>query len=351
MSYINDGKYYLVRQNDIETEVIKLNEKWYLDNGNDILRRGNDISSIDLVTSKFSSLDELRNRMTKNGYINEIDKLFIVSSHNFSNKEYVNEFDFIFKGKHTDVLKKLANERLLKERIDTEKVKNVMYEFITKIFTDDTFYEFMTSGFNKIEPNFIELIMEYKKNHKEYSKSDYSIMYKLGNRLESYTFIRNIIAAWNSYDELINKYNNDPDKIRKIINDYIENKNNNKKKTEPIREKINKNYIEGQMNMEDWVKENNSDVSIKDMFKENPCNKEDDYFKDIHDLENEVNNSDFDSPILQDLQSRGIDKLDMVSYLKTEDIQKLSDKDRYKLGMIDIIEYKNSVNNDGKRYN
>lgn len=343
MDYINNGNHYLVKQNDVETEVIKLNEKWYLDDGKNILKRANDISSIDLVTSKFNNMNELRNRMIKNGYIKENDKLFVVSSHSFNNKEYVSEFDFVFKGKHTEALNKLATERLNSGTIDESTVKNIMYEFITKLFTDDAFFKFITSGFNKIEPNFIENILEHKKKNLEHSKSDYSLIYKLGDRLKSYTFIRNIIATWNSYDELVYKHDND---AKKIIDGYLESKN--KKDANPIRKKINKNYVEGQMDMDDWIKYNTT--SIKEMFSENPTNN-DDYFKDIHDLENELKNSDFDSPMLHDLQSRDIDKFEMISYLKTEDIQKLSEKDRYKLGLIDIIEYKNLVNNNGKRYN
>ena len=348
MSYLNDGKYYLIKQNENETNRIPLNEKWFLKDGKDILREGNDIASIDLITMKFKNMDEMKARMIKNGYIKKGDNLFIVSSNKFNNKEYVSEFDFIFKGRFSFLMEKISTDRLTTGRIHKSDSEKIVKELLGKMYKNNLFYEFMTNAFTEIDPSFVEKVMRFKKEAPNYYST---LIYQLGNRERNYSFIRNIVATWHIYDFLIQKHYGEEIKPNDLINDYLEIKGTKNK--EKIREKLNKNYVEGQMNMNEWLEKNSNEkenLSIREMFSENiTSNDSDDYFKEIHDLEREVKNSPFDSPLLNDLKNEGLNNFDIVEKLSSAEFQKLSMKDRYKLGMVDIITYKNTLH-DGKRY-
>ena len=72
MNYVNNGDYYLVaKYNDFGIDIIPINKKWYLGDKikDDNKSYKNDISSIDIVTTKFKNEQQMKKQMYKNGYI------------------------------------------------------------------------------------------------------------------------------------------------------------------------------------------------------------------------------------------------------------------------------------------
>ena len=70
MNYINNGKYYLIAKYDEEVHTISINQKWYLGNKTqDNFQTGNDISAIDIITTKFENEQQMKEQMFKNEYI------------------------------------------------------------------------------------------------------------------------------------------------------------------------------------------------------------------------------------------------------------------------------------------
>ena len=66
------NKYYLIARNKDTNDfkIIKLKKSWYSDDSNnDDVLKANPLEAIDLVTTKFSSEEEMIERMKKNGYI------------------------------------------------------------------------------------------------------------------------------------------------------------------------------------------------------------------------------------------------------------------------------------------
>ena len=67
MNYINNGKYYLIAKYDEEVHTISINQKWYLGNKTqDNFQTGNDISAIDIITTKFENEKQMKEQMLGN---------------------------------------------------------------------------------------------------------------------------------------------------------------------------------------------------------------------------------------------------------------------------------------------
>ena len=123
----------------------------------------------------------------------------------------------------------------------------------------------------------------------------------------------------------------------KIIKDYIEildSRNSRRLDYQKITEKTDKNNIEGQMTMDDFI-ELSYEEQMQQMYDESRSLKEAPYDdKNIEKLVNEY----------------GIEGV--FSRITSDYLKKLSLEDKYRLGLIgDYVEYKRLKRNNGKTHN
>ena len=337
MDYVNNGDYYLVAKYvGEEPDVIKLNQNWYLQNKKeDIFLSGNDISAIDIVTSKFENEEHMKEQMYKNGYLKskEVD-IYITHKHRHNGKEYINEYEIIYKSKEkrSDLLNSMAKMRLCNDYFDVNLTDNFMNQFLTKCKYNTSFKEFMISPFSTIDKYLIENILKKQ-------VPDYSLKYILKDKINTYPFIRNIISMWNIYDELYEKNKDLTGKelTNKLLEDYIEilnSRNSRRLDYQKIAKKIDKNNIEGQITMDEFLSEKLS---------------YDEQMEKLYDDEKTLVNSPFDDKHIGSLvEQYGL--FDAFSKIPADYLKKLSLEDRYRLGLIgDYTEYKRLKRNNGKQ--
>lgn len=338
MDYVNNGDYYLVAKYEGEEPVIiKLNQNWYLsEKKDDCFLAGNDISAIDIVTSKFESEEHMKEHMYKNGYLKSkgVD-IYIIHKHKNHGKEYINEYEIIYNNKHkekrSNLLNIMAKKRLYNEHFDTSLTDNFMNQFLTKCKFNLSFKEFMTSPFGTVDKYLVETILKKK-------VPDYSIKFLMRDKINTYPFIRNIISMWNIYDELYEKNKNltGRELIKKMTDDYIEmlnSRNSRRLDYQKIIKKTDKNNVEGQITMEEYLS--------KELSYEEEMQK-------MYDEANALANSPFDDKYIGTLvEQHGL--FEAFSHISADYLNKLSLEDRYRLGLIgDYTEYKRLKRENGK---
>ena len=337
MNYITNGEYYLIVKYKDEVDSIPLDQKWYL--GNKTIEEKkqfrNDISAIDIVTTKFENEQQMKEQMFKNGYIKSKDADIFITHKNKKNAiEYLNEFEIIYKNHEKkdrmQLLSNIGEKRLFGEPINDEELQLFMNKFITKLNNSESFREFMKNPYSTIDKRLKEEILKKQ-------KINFDLKYNFKNKIDTYPFIRNIISMWNIYDELYKKNNKltENELTKKIIKDYIERLNNRDSRSEYY-DKIKKlsdiNNIRGQITMNEL-----EELTYKKKL-EKMCQEA-----------RKIKEAPFDDQIIQILFDKG--GLDNVfSHLDKIDINNLSNGDKYRLGMKDYVDYLNCERN-GKRRN
>ena len=334
--------YYLVAKykNEKEPTIIALNTNWYLENNVDSFSRGNDISAIDIVTTKFNNLEQMKNRMFNAKYIKSKDvDIFITHKHKHNNKEYINEYELIFnigKEDRMKLLKKISKKRLENDDIKQSDTDDLMNRFLNKCYSRKSFYILMTNPYSKVDKFLIDKIMSNQ-------KLNYGIKYILKDKLTSYLTIRNIISMWNIYDELVKKYENidELELGKQITKDYLETLNDrNERRTyyPEIKQKTDKNYIEGQMHMNEFLEK--KEISYEEGMQQ------------LFDKDRELRESPFDDPYIQKLWDEG--GIDKAIQIPDELRKNATLEDRYRLGLVgDIVDYFNLKRNEknGTKHN
>lgn len=340
MNYINDGDYYLAaKYSDIGIDIIPINQKWYL--GDKILEENkkikNDISAIDIVTTKFENEEQMKEQMYKNGYIKEKNvDIFIIHKHKYNGKENINEYEIVYKNsekkERMQLLNDIAHKRLFNIEINAENADMFMNKFISKFNSSISFREFMKNPYSKVDKYFINQLLKS-------NKLGFDIKYNYQKKLETYPFIRNIISMWNIYDELEKKNANlhGTALATKIINDYIDilnSRNHRKKYYNSLLNTIDKDNIPGQITIDEYLSENSSyEDKMEIMINE----------------EKALMESSFDDKYIQMLYDKGgIDGV--FSNLNSSYLKKLSEGDRFRLGLINYVEYKRLKRENGRKY-
>lgn len=339
MNYITNGEYYLIAQYDDGVDTIPIKQNWYLENKTteEKTQYKNDISVIDIVTTKFENEQQMKEQMFKNGYIKSKNvDIFIVHKNKKNGTEYLNEYEIIYKNpekkERMQLLDNIGKKRLFGKPVNNEELQTFMNKFITKFNYSESFMEFMKNPYSTIDKYFQEELLKRK-------KINFDLKYNLKNKIDTYPFIRNIICMWNIYDELYKKNNNLTGKelTNKIIKDYIERLNNQysrHKYYDEIKKLIDKNNIKGQITMDDYLKE-------KLTYNEQLA-------KMYHEAQ-KIKEAPFDDQIVQILFDKdGINNV--FSHMSKIDVNNLSNGDKYRLGMMDYVDYLNSERN-GKRRN
>ena len=336
MNFIRNGSYYIVaKYRDFEKpEIIPLRQSWYLEDGINDFIYGNDIASIDLVTTKFSSIEGFKKLLNKEGLLkNNFVDLYIVHDHKYKGKKYLNTLELLFNQKdyRTELIDKMANNRLNNIETKQKDTENFYNRFFNKINTRESFKKFFTLPF---KPNNEYFSLEILKEQNAFKL-------KYSNVTKDYITTRNIVNMWNLYDTLSRKYD-DIDEIKKgnlLVTDYINTLNvrNNRRIDEgEIMKMIDKNQVPGQITMDDFL--NNVTTEKKEI----------DSVKALLIEEKRIRDEEpFDDPLLNDLSER-LTIYEMIEKLTSEQIKTLSPKDRLKLHMIDYVDYKNIISSGNK---
>lgn len=351
MNFIKNGNYYIIaKYRDFEKpEIIPLKQNWYLNGGQDEFIYGNDLAAIDLVTTKYSSIDAFKRMLIKEGILkNDFVDLYIVHKHKYNNQEYLNESELLFNKKdyRTDLVRKMANNRL--NNIETKQKDKDLEDFYNRFFNKIknrlSFKKFFTAPFRPNNEYISQEILTENEN-------PYSLKYKID--ITNYIYTRNTANMWNLYDTLIKKY---PDVNESTLGDYIVreyaymlNLRNNRRIDETeILKMIDKKQVIGQVTMEDYLK---SLQSKSDEIKEPVYDTVEDLAEQARKLRDEL----FDDPKLNVLAEK-YNIYEIVSMLDSKALNNLSPKDRFKLGLIDLINYRNIIDqqkrgaNGNKRY-
>ncbi len=231
------NKYYLIARNKDTNDfkIIKLKKSWYSDDSNnDEVLKANPLEAIDLVTTKFSSVEEMAGRMKNNGYIktSNVD-IFIVNKNKY-NQLIIN--DIIYNHNNSLLIKYLQSiaKALLKKDIKSEQDKiKYIYKELAEILFNDTNGSFSSFFYSKY-CNISETIKDFYEDC-ETSKDFKNVPYKNSWMLVSYLNIRNIVKLLNNFSK---KSENCTSYSRKLI-------------INEILKRIDENYIDGQFNLFD----------------------------------------------------------------------------------------------------
>lgn len=231
-----------------EVQVIELNSSWYLDDSKkDVFYRKNFLETIDLVTTRFKSREEMITRMRDNGYIRSSDAdVYIASKRKYNGKSLIKIYEVIYNPKNDsriaefrDIAKASLGNNFSSE---IDKVKRVFDKLAAKVFYNGEFRDYLKSGFTNIYQQLMEMYV-YSDN----VKPAYNVKYENYWSLSSYLTVRNIIEAMNRFD----LFDYESDKVDSNIEFLNENGVWRKAVEEELLVKLDKDYIEGQYSLFD----------------------------------------------------------------------------------------------------
>ena len=204
--------YMLVARNkkDNSFKILGIKESWYNANGDDkTLSYKNTLGSIDLVTTRFTSREEMQARLIDKGYLVDGDYDFFVASKTRSGSANPVKFQEV-------IYRPEKNERMAEFRTvaaashtgrlneANDKVLRIFNKLLTKAYHRGDFYHMIQNGYTALPKKLVDALEGVRNN----DDVPYSLKYQERWALESYPTIRNIIEALNRYDLLTAKYSN-----------------------------------------------------------------------------------------------------------------------------------------------
>lgn len=242
-------KYYLIaRDRDTNSfSVVKLKEKWYKFHGSDEKIRGHLLSDIDLVTTRFSSEEEMANMMYQNGYILSVNvDCYIVSLSSYHGKEYIKTKEVLYRSHDS---KRIDDLRMIAKYYSNPNsyphpsglVDHLLDKFCTKAFYNEEFRHFVLFSLDTLPKN----ITRY------FQKSDdlppYRMKYESSWAKDNYSVLRSMIEAFERFDIFTGK-----DRQGQYMN-YLNSRNPYRKKIEDqIKRQIDPKNVEGQISLMDY---------------------------------------------------------------------------------------------------
>lgn len=244
--------YCLVARNkkDNSFKIIGIKECWYNANGDtEILSYKNTLASIDLVTSRFKSREEMQKRLIDRGYLDDGEYDFFIASKNKSNSSAQLRFQEVIYGP-------VKNERMaeFKEiaaashigRLDdsNQKIVRVFNKLITKAYYNHGYYYMIMNGYTGIPKRFVDS-MDGMIN---LDTVPYSLKMRQKWAMESYPAIRNIIESLNRYDLLCKSNSN---LVKANVEFLGDNYRQRKNLVPKLLKVLDKDYTVGQISMFD----------------------------------------------------------------------------------------------------
>lgn len=242
--------YMLVARNkkDNTFKIIGIKESWYKSGGDDEnVCYKNSLPSIDLVTSRFLSREDMQKRLIEKGYIAEGEYDFFVASKTKSGSSNPVKFQEV-------IYRPEQNERMAEFRTVAsashagrmkevnDKVLRIFNKLLTKSFHRPDFHHMIQNGYTGLPKKLVDALAGVR----ECKDVPYSLKYKERWAVESYPVIRNIIEALNRYDLLVSKDNN-------IINANVDYFNSNVRGRRSLIKDLDiildKQFTPGQLNL------------------------------------------------------------------------------------------------------
>ncbi len=196
------GNYFLIAR-DINTnyfKIIELKSKWYLKNGNDILHRSNRLEAIDLVTTRFSSKQDMAKRLVEKNIIDHDNyDFYIVNRYKRNNnlKLAYQEVIYNVKESRTDYFRKICIDSLNNNLKSKNNIRLIDY-FINKNYYNCEFNKIVKDGLTGVNYKFSNLFQDIH----NYETIPYNMKYKNSWCLDNYLISRNIVDSFNRFDEL-----------------------------------------------------------------------------------------------------------------------------------------------------
>ena len=228
-------------------KIIGIKESWYKSGGDDEnVCYKNSLPSIDLVTSRFLSREDMQKRLIEKGYIAEGEYDFFVASKTKSGSANPVKFQEV-------IYRPEANERMAEFRTVAaashagrmkevnDKVLRIFNKLLTKSFHRPDFHHMIQNGYTGLPKKLVDALAGVR----ECKDVPYSLKYKERWAVESYPVIRNIIEALNRYDLLSGSKN-----ISQANVDYF---NSNVRGRRSLMNELNiildKQFTPGQLNL------------------------------------------------------------------------------------------------------
>lgn len=225
------GYFLVARDKDNnDCSIISLVEDWYLKNGNKNQSRKNKLEYIDLVSMQFDSQQSMVNRMYKNGYIDSLSvDIFIAHK----NKQDISYLMPIYNNGNKHDVERLREIATCFSIGNIEKAKNkvirIYDQLIKKAYYDKDYCDSLS------DTNVSKKVIEQLEDVDSYEKVPYNIKFNNSWAFSSYSFARSAIESFQMYDRRSLNVNNNL-AFRKSVDSQLF-------------EKLNRNYIDGQINL------------------------------------------------------------------------------------------------------
>lgn len=214
------GKYYLVAHNDStgDYRILPLMSKWYRKDGDAVLTKENRLEAIDLVTSRFSSREDMAKRLCSNNYIPSEDYEFFVVGRIRKNKQDMVRMHEVFynvKPDRTEYFRTIAYESLNTDLKGSAKNLRLFDRFLNKLYYNSNYYEVVEKGLSGV-PNRVFNI--YKDCNKR-NTPPYFLKYQNNWMMENYGISRSIVGSFQRFDKL-GTYKNHVEYLKRLSEKY-----------------------------------------------------------------------------------------------------------------------------------
>ena len=236
------------KKDDNTFKIIGIKESWYKSGGDDQnVSYKNSLPSIDLVTSRFLSREDMEKRLIEKGYIAEGEYDFFIASKTRSGSVNPVKFQEV-------IYRPEANERMAEfrtvasasnvGRMDevNDKVLRIFNKLLTKSYHRADFHHMIQSGYTGLPKKLVDALAGVR----ECSDVPYSLKYQERWAVGSYPVIRNIIEALNRYDLLIEKDKNITNANIDYFNENVRGRRSLMKNLDMI---LDKQFTPGQLNL------------------------------------------------------------------------------------------------------
>ena len=233
---------------DNSFKIIGIKESWYKNGGDDQnVCYKNTLPSIDLVTTRFLSREDMQKRLIDKGYIVEGEYDFFIASKTKSGSVNPVKFQEV-------IYRPEANERMAEFRTVAaashtsrmnevnDKVLRIFNKLLTKTFHRPDFHHMIQNGYTGLPKKLVDALAGVR----DCKEVPYSLKYKERWAVESYPVIRNIIEALNRYDLLIE---NDKNIVNANIGYFNENVRGRRSLMHDLDIILDKQFTPGQLNL------------------------------------------------------------------------------------------------------
>ena len=244
--------YCLVARNkkDNSFKIIGIKECWYNANGDtEILSYKNTLGSIDLVTSRFKSREDMQKRLIDRGYLDDGEYDIFIASKNKSNAASPMKFQEVIYGpekneRMVDFREIAAASHIGRLEESQQKIVRVFNKLISKAYYNHGYYYMIMNGYTGIPKRFVNAMDGMIK----LDTVPYGLKMKQKWAMESYPAIRNIIESLNRYD-LLSKSNSNL--VKANVEFLGDNYRQRKNLVPKLLKVLDKDYTVGQISMFD----------------------------------------------------------------------------------------------------